>query len=321
MKYIFSALLILATPTLAKEYPQDIQEALDNSPDAHKDVTSWDNTDSEGFIAMEKDMGYLQDLWEYYRNEDKDPVILDHMNKIFLDYANTTKPSNISVDDRLFANFSDYFDDLRRELPSSDVKTVKKFLQKMASKLKDNKKFHMNEAKKGNYNTMIRFLDVLGSIALAVDDSKLLKFVYKDKDYSLSNSWKKSIESSDLKKDYQKSNPNCDLCVKNGWGCTTDFCRRDSMSYHTVHIHNGIHLLQFTERKNPSMKLDKEKNLLKKAIDFIVPYLRGDETHLEYTYSSANKDKEKDGYNKPYKFGNSVKRKIKAYFPEYKDQF
>lgn len=241
---------------------QRANTALSATPNPVKSIIS------EGRLASDpakiktvealKDMGKIDSLTFAYLIT-KDKKYLSKARSFILAWANKNKSDGNAINETKFEILILAYSRLYPHLSLDDRKTVNSWLVAKAKKVLQT---YTND------NWESHRLSVAGMVAYLVRNADLLASVKARFKSHLNNSF-------------------------NGEGVSNDFYHRDALHYHLYSIEPLLNLACYANRNNEDMFSYQANNgaSLKKAVDFVVPYARGEKTHTEFLHTQSSFDR------------------------------
>jgi len=212
-------------------------------------------------IAAMKDMEKIQALGFAYKLTDNEEYFRKQREYI-LAWVNTNVPASDPVNGNNYEGFLMGYDLTRSKFDSAERRQIDAWVRNFASRQVASR----NDSIPDNRQSLR--IKTVGLVGFLLKDKSL-------KDWAIA-AFKKQI--------YWNIHPD---------GATYDFNERDAVYYHLVDLKplltfarvaklNGVHLYNYTSERGTNIDM---------AIDFLMPFVRGDKIHHEFQYSSVDFDK------------------------------
>ncbi len=191
-------------------------------------------------------------------------------------WARTNKANGDPIDDTNLDPAVEAYDLIKADIPATDKKQIEQWLSETAWAEINSKRMKAGRATAIN-NWNAHRLKVVGEIGYALNNPKLISWTI----------------------DNLKSHININLYPD---GTSLDFKERDAMHYHVYDLEPMLKLAIIIDRAggtNFYTYQSPKGSSIKKAVEWLIPYINGEKQHEEYVNTTVKFDRDRAKNNEP----------------------
>lgn len=205
-----------------------------------------------------------------------DKKYLAKANEFLLAWAKVNQPNGDPIDDTNLDRAIEAYDLIKDEISPKDNNLVANWLKGTALAEINSKRMNRNQGT-GINNWNAHRLKVVGEIGYALNDQEFISWTIER--------FKKHI-GINLNED----------------GTSLDFKERDAMHYHIYDLEPMLRLALLIKRaggENFYTYQSPKASSIKKSVDWLTPYIKGEKQHEEYVNTTVKFDKDRAKNNEP----------------------
>lgn len=205
-----------------------------------------------------------------------DKKYLAKANEFLLAWAKVNQPNGDPIDDTNLDKAIEAYDLIKEEIPTKDKILITTWLKATALAEVNSKRMNRNQGT-GINNWNAHRLKVVGEIGYALNDQEFISWTI--------DRFKKHI-GINLNED----------------GTSLDFKERDAMHYHIYDLEPMLRLALLIKRaggENFYTYKSPKGSSIKKSVDWLTPYIKGEKQHEEYVNTTVKFDKDRGNNNEP----------------------
>jgi len=201
---------------------------------------------------------------------------LNKADEFLVAWAKKNHPNGNPIDDTNLDKAIEAYDLIKEDISSADKIVVADWLQSIALAEINSKRMNRNQGT-GINNWNAHRLKIVGEIGYALNNQEFIEWTV--------DRFKKHIEIN-LNED----------------GTSLDFKERDAMHYHIYDLEPMLKLALLIQRaggENFYLYQSAKGSSIKKSVDWLIPYIKGEKQHEEYVNTTVKFDRDRAKNNEP----------------------